>query len=137
MSNSKNRNFTSLPSPPNDATDWVRDFHRDLEAIISLFSQRLSTALTVTTKTVVSDYAISASQDFLLLVDASAANIDVSLPSASTAKNRYFIIKKVDATANTVTIAGAEDIDGNPDEVLTSQYENISIISNGIQWYLV
>lgn len=72
-------------------------------------------------------------------VDASAANRTITLPTAASAKWRKYIIKKVDVTANTVTIdaAGAETIDGALTFVLTVQYQAIEIQSDGTLWWIV
>jgi hypothetical protein len=48
-------------------------------------------------------------------------------------------IKKVDASANTVTVDGnaAETIDGVTTKVLSAQYASISIICDGSTWSVV
>jgi hypothetical protein len=84
--------------------------------------------------------------DFLLTefqrtleVDASGAARTITLPTASSAKWRKYIIKKIDASANTVTIdaSGAETIDGALTITLTVQWQSIEIQSNGTSWILI
>jgi hypothetical protein len=84
--------------------------------------------------------------DFLLTefqrtleVDASGAARTITLPTASSAKWRKYIIKKIDASANTVTIdaSGAETIDGALTITLTVQWQSIEIQSNGTSWIIV
>lgn len=72
-------------------------------------------------------------------VDASGANRTITLPTAASAKWRKYIIKKIDATVNTVTIDadGAETIDGALTFVLTVQYQAIEIQSDGTQWWII
>lgn len=74
-----------------------------------------------------------------ILVDASGANRTITLPTAASAKWRKYIIKKIDATANTVTIDAdaAETIDGALTQVLAAQYDFIEIQSDGTQWWIV
>src|SRR6185369_17208968 len=81
--------------------------------------------------------------DFLLTefqrtleVDASGAPRTITLPTALSARWRKYTIKKIDASANTVTIdaAGAETIDGALTVVLTTQYQSVTIQSNGTGW---
>lgn len=72
-----------------------------------------------------------------ILYDASGGNSTVNLPAASA--NAQITIKKTDATANTVTIDGngAETIDGGLTAVLTTQYESITLISDGSNWFII
>lgn len=73
------------------------------------------------------------------LVDATSGNIVKTLPTAASAVNIIYTIKKIDASVNTVTVqaAGAELIDGANTRVLTTQYQSIQIISNGTAWYIL
>lgn len=73
----------------------------------------------------------------IFLVDASLGNIILTLPAVATSSGKVISVKKIDITANTVTInpAGAETIDGNNNAVLYTQYEYIRLVSNGVNWY--
>lgn len=84
--------------------------------------------------------------DFLLTefqrtleVDASGGPRTITLPTALSARWRKYTIKKIDASANTVTIdaAGAETIDGALTFVLGAQYQTITIQSNGASWDII
>jgi hypothetical protein len=77
--------------------------------------------------------------NFTLLVDASAAARTVNLPAAAVNPGKLFNIKKIDSSGNTVTIepAGAETIDGAGNKVLTTQYEKLSIQSDGAAWWII
>jgi len=85
----------------------------------------VNSALDEFTRTVVSNVA--------------GGSITLTLPTAASAKWRKYIIKKIDASANTVTIDadGAETIDGALTFVLTVQYQAIEIQSDGTQWWIV
>jgi len=72
-----------------------------------------------------------------VLADASTAALTITLPSPTA--NAEVIVKKIDATANTVTIspAATETIDGATSLVLDTQYEAYHLISDGTNWFIV
>ncbi|MFZ3473093.1 hypothetical protein ACODT3_10835 [Streptomyces sp. 4.24] len=76
--------------------------------------------------------------DEVLLVDAAADNLTITLISAAATPNQY-TIKKVDGSVNTVTIdgAGSETIDGATTKVLTTQWETVTVVPSGGNWYVV
>ncbi|MEU6397872.1 hypothetical protein ABZ867_12930 [Streptomyces cinnamoneus] len=76
--------------------------------------------------------------DEVLLVDASGGNRLITLISAVATPNSY-TIKKVDSSGNTVTVdgAGSETIDGAATKVLSSQWESVTLIPSGGNWYVV
>lgn len=59
--------------------------------------------------------------------------ISITLPSASTAPNKIFTIKKIDAAANVITIVGTVDATVNP--TITTQWQTVKVQSNGFNWY--
>lgn len=74
----------------------------------------------------------------VLKVDATGGNVTITLPTAATAYKKL-TVKKIDATANTVTIDGdgAETIDDQATAVILSQYTSVTIISDGTEWFIV
>lgn len=80
---------------------------------------------------------------YTVLVDATAGDVVVSLPSAASALSggigRPYNVKKVDASANTVTVDGdaAEVIDASAALVLTTQWQSVTVQSNGTSWNLL
>jgi hypothetical protein len=70
-----------------------------------------------------------------LLVDASSGAIAITLPEIALAAR--VIVKKTDASINTVTVAtpGSETIDGSASLTISSQNEAYSLISDGENWY--
>jgi hypothetical protein len=85
-----------------------------------------------TTNVSTTPYTVLAT-DFVLLVDATAGDITISLPAASVTK-RWLEVKKVDASANKVIIdaAGADVIDGDATLELLSEDEAVPIVSDGV-----
>ncbi|KKK44553.1 hypothetical protein LCGC14_3166900 [marine sediment metagenome] len=75
----------------------------------------------------------------VVLCDAAAENILVTLPTASGEVGRNYSIKKIDSTANLVTISGinSETIDDALIAVLTAQYESLPVVTDGSRWYIL
>ena len=74
----------------------------------------------------------------LILCDCTSNAITLNLPSAALTGDKFrFIVKKTDASANTVTIdADAADlIDGAATLVISSQNEAVEILTDGTAWY--
>lgn len=103
----------------------------------SLIDKAYVDAKTVFT-TITRTTAYSANVRDFILADASSAAFTVTLPLASSSTNQVIAIKKIDATANAVTIDGngSETIDGSLTLDITVQYELIKVISNGVSWFI-
>lgn len=94
------------------------------------YGYRPTTAATITH--VVMDTRITAS--------ANAAAVTVNLISAATVGRGYELaVIKTDASANTVTIdpSGTQTINGASTYVLSTQYQRVTIISDGTNWLIV
>ena len=87
--------------------------------------------ITVSTTLVASNTTVEA--------DATAGAITVTLPRAADHANRVYVIKKVDASANAVTVDAnaAELIDGALTKTLTARYDDIVIQSDGTGWLML
>lgn len=72
--------------------------------------------------------------DSLVLYDATHGAITVTLRPPGQVQDLRLILKKIDAV-NTVTING--DIEGATSYVLTTQYQSITVQSNGIHYYIL
>ena len=77
------------------------------------------------------------STDHTTLCDCTSNAITINLPAA-VAGTRYEI-KKTDATSNAVTIDGngSETIDGATTITINSQYESVTIVCDGTNWFIV
>jgi hypothetical protein len=111
----------------------IRDFHRETVARIA-YGESLVIKVTST-----SSASVTAGTSPIIICDASSAAITVNLPAASISNGYVYYVKKVDATANTVTIdgSGSETIDGGTTAVISSQYECLTIVCDGTSWYIV
>ena len=90
----------------------------------------------LTTKT--ANYTATAS-DQTILGNASTASFTVTLPTSVGISGKIYIVKKVDSTANTVTIAttSAQTIDGSASKVLSYQYDGYQLQSDGANWVII
>jgi len=77
--------------------------------------------------------------DSFIKVDATAAPVTITLMLASSGKEKRLTIKKIDASANAVTVdgSGSETIDDAATVALSSQYDSVSIMSDGTEWWVV
>lgn len=87
--------------------------------------------------TVSANYSLLSS-DCFKEVNAAGGPVVITLPTAASVPGRIFYIKKIDATANLVTLQafGSETIDGSNTQTTTTQWESFSVISNGTAWRL-
>jgi len=78
---------------------------------------------------------------YIVLADATTGPISISLPPITypNAVYREFVIKKIDSSANAVTIAtyGTETIDGVDNPTLATQWKYKHIVDNGSQWLVI
>ena len=86
----------------------------------------------ISTKT--ANYLITTA-DGTIIVNAASGAVTITLPSAASAAEYHFTIKKIDTSSNTVTIAGT--IDGTTNYVLYSQYEAVRVQSDGSVYWII
>jgi hypothetical protein len=73
----------------------------------------------------------------LIIGNSADGNVIVNLPNATQSKGKKYYFKKI-ANPHTLTISGnGYNIDANATKVLHQNYETCTVISNGVQWYLV
>ena len=79
------------------------------------------------------------SGDYLLICDATGGAITMTLPAAALVPGRIYAFKRINSGANTVTVDGygAETIDGAATHVLTPQWNNVLIMTNGVAWFIL
>lgn len=73
-----------------------------------------------------------------VLVDATSGAVTINLPSATSSNRRVYVVKKIDASVNAVTIDGnaSENIDGTTTKTISIQYAGYVIQSNGTQYFV-
>jgi hypothetical protein len=75
--------------------------------------------------------------DNVLICDATSGSQANTLPAVAAMAGKLMIFKKVDVSANPVTIAGDGNIDGAASFTLGQQYNSIGLFSDGASWWLV
>ncbi len=90
------------------------------------------------TRTRTSGVTLTTTDFGTILADATSGNQTYNLPPAATSRNKVFHFIKVDGGANTVTVdgSGAEEINGALTQVLTTQFDRLSIICDGTNWFI-
>ena len=118
---------------PTAAPAWLQDFGRGAEREIDRVE---ATTWKIRTITVSEPLALD---DYTILANAVAGAVTVALPPASQARGRTYHIKKIDATANAVTLdgSGSETIDGAATKSTTTQWASYSIQSSGTGWFIL
>jgi len=73
----------------------------------------------------------------IVLADAVGGPMTVNLPTPTS--GRRVIVKKIDASANVVTVdtPGAETIDGAGTFPLSTQYDSVTVVADGANWFVV
>lgn len=78
--------------------------------------------------------------DKIVTMDATAGNRTLTLPTAVGYSGRPFILKKIDASSNTVQILtnSAQTIDGNASGALylKSRWDTLEVVSDGANWLI-
>ncbi|MBV6514153.1 MAG: hypothetical protein FMNOHCHN_03743 [Ignavibacteriaceae bacterium] len=93
--------------------------------------------LSVTSKT--ANYTATTSDD-IIKCDATSGSFIITLPTASGNTGKVFYIIKTDSSlSNAVTIEpdGTETIDGYTNRILTTQHEQLQIVSDGSNWLIL
>ncbi len=95
---------------------------------------------TITSASPSTDYTISThagNEEIYILTP--SADITVNLPAASTCGSGYKYQIKNMASANTLTIDpnSTETIDTQSTYVISNQYESITIVTNGTNWFII
>ena len=74
-----------------------------------------------------------------VLCDASSNSITITLPASANYLGIKYHIKKADSSSNMVTIVpdGSETIDGQSSYVVNNQYESITLVCDGSNWFII
>lgn len=82
-------------------------------------------------------YTVGPVQTVLVDDDTVGGAVTVNLPPASESK-RVYHVKKLGTTGNvTIDGDGSETIDGATTYVMSTQYQTVSVLSDGVGWYIV
>lgn len=97
----------------------------------------LYSSLFIQTSSVSGDTTIT--NQNIILADASDGAVTLTLPDASSLEGRKIIVKKIDVSANAVSLAttSSQMIDGDLSKEITDQYASISVVASGGNWFIV
>lgn len=87
-------------------------------------------------KTVTSTYTSGGSDNFIL-ANASSGAFTVNLQPASSNVGKQYICKKIDSSANAVTLSATGGIEGNSTYLLTAQNQWVVLESDGTTWRVI
>ena len=79
------------------------------------------------------------SGDYLIVADAAGGAITMTLPPAALVPGRIYTFKRINSGANAVIVdpSGAETIDGAATYTLSAQWNSVTIMNNGIAWFII
>lgn len=111
-------------------TNWATNIAR------TLGFRRLWTVRTITSAD--SPYTVQEA-DSVVLANATGGSITVVLPAADSMFEKRITVKKIDSSANSVTVdpAGAATIDGAATVSTTAQWEAWDFVTNNSNWFIV
>lgn len=85
---------------------------------------------TVTTST----YTAAQSDDIILV----AVTSTITLPGATSLPGHHFVVKSIgDGITVTIAAPSGETIDGENSCIITVQYNSLTFVSNGVNWFVV
>lgn len=84
------------------------------------------------------DYTLTAA-DLVVGADCTAGTIAITLPSAVGITGRQYIIKRLSDGGNTVNVitTSSQTIDGGTTANLAFQYQSITVVSDGSNWFII
>lgn len=98
----------------------------------------LVTGGTINLQTVTKTTDYTAASEVVILCDATSGDLTITLPTAVGITGRVYYIKRIDGSANTVTVDGngTETIDDDLTKTL-NQYDCMQIVSDGSEWWIL
>ena len=96
--------------------------------------------VSVSSNTVLTASSYPNTYDVIILANANAANVTITLPAASTVSGRKFTVKRTDinTTTNTLFINTSSGfIDGQASITLNRYSQSYSIISDGTNYWII
>ena len=112
----------------------INGIQRLMADFLTLIQPSLGAALKVKYTSISGTYTIALTD---CVVDCTANTFTVTLPTAVGIQGQIFIVKNSGTGVVTVAAAGGEFIDGAASQILSVQYESISLVSTGTAWGIV
>lgn len=88
-------------------------------------------------RTETANYTAVAS-DCIIVVNAAGGNVQVTLPDANGLEGKMYTVKRIDSSANTVTVigTGGDTIDDQASQTL-NQYDSMVVVSDDTEWWIL
>ena len=83
-------------------------------------------------------YTVTAT-DYTVAANASTGALSITLPTSAGITGKVYVVKKMDSTANVVTVAttSSQTIDGATTRALSLQYDAIMVQADGANWIVI
>lgn len=122
---------------PVAAPTWLQDYNRAVERGVGGRLESNGAIVSRTRAITVSDTV--GADDYLILADATAGAVTVTLPPAAASIGRQIVVKKTDAGGNNVIVDGdgAETVDGAANVTTAVQYATIVVHCDGAGWWVL
>lgn len=91
-------------------------------------------AIATAISTHTADYTVT-STDSIILANANAAAVNITLPSAVGIAGRQYTVKAIDVTGGAVTVVGT--IDSAANYTLSLQWQYVTVVSDGSNWLVI
>lgn len=96
--------------------------------------------VSVSSNTVLTASSYPNTYDVIILANANAGNVTITLPQASTVPNRKFTVKRIDGrqlTYNLIIDATSSIIEDQTSVAITRIFSSLTFVSNGTQYYII
>jgi hypothetical protein len=90
--------------------------------------------------TITGSHTAGSSSETVILANATSNNIAITLPPAADYEDESFVVKKIDASSNTVTVSGdsiSELIDNSTSQIINIINASLEMISDGSNWWII
>lgn len=110
----------------------------NVTANVGVFTTLAGTGLTVSIVTKTANYTATAN-DNTILANTQAGAVTITLPTSVGISGKLYTIKKIDATANIVTISttSSQTIDGSTSYTMNTAYSGVNIQSDNANWWII
>jgi hypothetical protein len=111
---------------------------RMLGGLVPLRELKSDGPLSTPVRSITASATVEDVADAVIVADATSAPVTVTLPTAA-GHRRQYTVKRLNSGANAVTVAaaGGETIDGAGTYPLSTQYQAVTVASDGTAWHVV
>ena len=117
---------------------WSLPAFAQMSTLTNIVNSKPGIAYNANSITVTTSYVVKP-EDHTVLVNAASGAVTITIPPPGARAYPFLVVKKIDASANAVTVdpAGSATIDGASTFTLGSQYQGVSLHANALSWYVL